>query len=272
VPLRRGRFFSTDDTIAKLRFSTLTKEEIAKGDVAPPVIVNESFVRRFLGEREPIGTRFRVGRDRFEVVGVAGDMRRDGPERPAVAEYFSPYVGETSEIAVRTSADPLSLSASVRDTIRSIDKNAMVLSVTTLERRLGELSAPRTAQTWLLTAFASLALALAAIGIYGVVRYGVAQRRHEIAVRIALGARAGDVLRLIVGEGMIAPFAGAIIGLLGAVWLTRLLTHLLFEIDPTDPITFGAVAVVLVSAALVACWLPARRASRVDPLQALRCE
>jgi predicted lysophospholipase L1 biosynthesis ABC-type transport system permease subunit len=238
----------------------------------PPVIVNESFVRRFLGDREPVGTRFRVGRDRFEIVGVAGDMRREGPERPAAAEFFSPYVGETSELAVRTSADPLALAVSVRQAIRSIDTNAMVLSVTTLDRRLGVLSAPRQAQTWLLTSFAALALALSAIGIYGIVRYGVAQRRHEIAVRMALGAGAYDVRRLIIGQGMRPPLVGAMIGLTCAMWLTKVMSHLLFDISPTDPITFCGVTAVLAGAALVACWLPARRASRVDPIGALRCE
>jgi putative ABC transport system permease protein len=142
--------------------------------------------------------------------------------------------------------------------------------VSTLDRRLGELGAERWAQTWLLTAFGTLGLALAAIGVYGVVRYAVASRRHEIAVRIALGARPSDVYRLILGEGMIGPMAGAAIGLVGASWVTTVMSHLLFEVTATDPLTFAGVGVVLIAAALSACWLPARRASRIDPIGALR--
>ncbi len=272
VPLRRGRFFSHADTQARVRYIGLTQEQITKGDVAPPVIVNESFARRFLPDIDPVGTKFGIGRDRFEIVGVVGDMRREGPERAAVAELFNPYIGETSELALRTSADPLALADTVRRTIQSIDKNAMVLSVTTLDRRLGELGAERRAQTWLLTMFAGLALGLAAIGIYGIVRYGVAQRTREIGIRIALGATTPDVLRLIVGQGMVAPLVGATCGLLCAFWLTAVMSHLLFEVSATDPPTFAAAAVVLAAAAFVACWLPARKAAKVDPIVALRCE
>jgi predicted permease len=272
VPLRRGRFLSDTDTLARLRFNDFTPDEIAKRNLAQPVNVNESFARRFLPEANPVDTRFTIGRDRFEIVGVVGDMRRDGPEHPAIPEFFSSYVGQTSELAVRTSGDPLAIAAAVRQTIRAVDKNAMALSATTLERRLGELSAPRQAQTWLLTSFAALALALAVIGIYGVVRYAVTQRHHEMALRIALGARPSDVVRLIVGHGMVAPLAGVTIGLICAMWLTTAMSHLVFEISPTDPITFAGVAIVLTTVALLACWLPARRAARVDPIVALRSE
>jgi putative ABC transport system permease protein len=260
------------DTLAKIRLNELTKEEIAARHLMQAVNVNESFARRFLRELEPVGATFTIGRDRFEVVGVVGDMRRDGPEHPAVAEFFSPYVGETSELAIRSNADPRALAASVQQTIRSIDKNAMVLSATTLERRLGEMEAGRHAQTWLLALFASLALILAAIGIYGIARYAVAQRIHEMGVRIALGAQASDIVRLIIRQGMIPPVIGMAIGLWGGMWVTAIMSHALFQVTPTDPATFSSVALILMSVTLVACYLPARRAARVDPIVALRHE
>jgi putative ABC transport system permease protein len=272
VPLRQGRFLSDADTLAKLRLSELTADEMERKDLTQAVDVNESFARRFLADVNPIGARFSIARDRFEVVGVVGDMRRDGPEHPAIPEFFSPYVGQTSELAVRASGDPTAIATAVRQAIRSVDKNAMVLSVTTLERRLGELTAPRQAQTWLLASFAALALMLAMVGIHGIVRYAVSQRHHEIALRIALGARPSDVVRLIVGHGMVPPLAGVAIGLVCAMWLTTVMAHLVFEISPTDPITFTGVAIVLMTVAWVACWLPARRAARVDPIVALRSE
>jgi hypothetical protein len=272
VPLRRGRFFTDSDVLEQIRLTGLDSNAWRQTNPAWPVVVNDTFVGRFLSADDPIGTRFSIGRDTYEIVGVAGDMRREGPEHPAVAEYFTPYIGLTSELAVRTTSEPMALAPAVRQTIQSIDRGAMVLSTKTLDRRLGELNAARHAQTWLITAFATVALALAVIGIYGIMRYAVAAREHEIAVRIALGARRAHVFRLIVGEGMIAPVIGAAIGLVGAVWLTALMSHLLFEISPTDPTTFASVGAVLAGAALAACWLPARRASRVDPIGALRCD
>jgi hypothetical protein len=270
VPLRRGRFFTDDDVLEHIRLSGLDIKAWRQTNAAWRVVVNDIFVRRFLPVDDPIGARFSIGRETYEIVGVAANMRREGPEHPAIAEYFTPYIGFTSELAVRTTSDPMTLAPAVRQTIQSIDRGAMVLSAQTLDRRLGELSGARQAQTWLFTAFAALALALAVIGIYGIVRYAVAAREHEMAVRIALGARRSDVLRLIVGEGMIGPIVGATLGLVCALWLTGLMSHLLFEISPTDSATLAGVGAVLVSAALVACWMPARRASRVDPIGALR--
>jgi putative ABC transport system permease protein len=141
-----------------------------------------------------------------------------------------------------------------------------------VEDTLGDLSAQRRFQTWLLTVFAAIALALAAIGTYGVVYFAVAHRTREIGIRMALGARGSDVVRLVMGQGMIAAFLGTATGLLGALWLTRIMRHLLYRVSPGDPVTFGAVAGLLTAVALVACWFPARRAVRVDPLAALRDE
>jgi putative ABC transport system permease protein len=272
VPLIRGRFFSDDDVLTQIRLLSTSLAEAQKRNLAWPAIVNEAFVRRFLADVDPLSARFRLGGEVLQVVGVVGDMHREGPERPAIAEFFRPYIGFTSEMAVRTSSDPFAVAASVRAAIRSVNPQAMVLSATSLDRRLAELGAPRQAQTWLLAAFAVLALALAAIGIYGIVRYRVSERRREIAIRIAIGARASDVLREVIGQGMVAPMLGLAIGILGALWITQVMSHQLFEISPTDSVTFLMVGATLACAGMLACWIPARRASRVDPIEALRCE
>ena len=199
-------------------------------------------------------------------------MRRDGLDRPPVPEIFSPYIGQTSELAVRTGGDPLSSAAAIRDAIRSVEPNGIVMSASTLERKLAELDATRQLQASLLVLFASLALLLAAIGIFGVVRYSVTLRTQEIGVRMALGARPVDVLALVVGRGLVAPVAGLTLGLLAALALTRVLVHALFETSPTDPLTLAAVVLALIATAFVACVLPASRAARIDPVLALRHE
>lgn len=272
VPLIRGRFFSDDDVVTQIRLISTDLAQIESRKLTWPVIVNETFVRRFLSDVDPLSARIRLDREVLQVVGVVGDMRREGPERPAIAEFFRPYIGQTSEMAVRTSSEPLALAPAIREVIRAVNHQGMVLNATSLERRLAEFGAPRDAQTWLLTAFAALALVLAAIGIYGIVRYRVAERRREIAIRIAIGARPSDVFREVVGQGIAGPLLGVTVGLMCAAWLTHVMSHLLFEISPTDPLTFASVGSLLVCVGLLACWIPARRASHVDPIEALRCE
>jgi putative ABC transport system permease protein len=276
VPVLKGRSFTGFDTLKSITLTRTSAQEIARTRAATPAIVNELFAERHFRGVNPVGRRFGVGAPPriwwYEVVGVVGNMRREGLDRPPIAEMYSPYIGQTSEIAVRTAGDPLVSAVAVRDAIRSVDPNGIVMSTTTLERRLAELDATRQLQARLLTSFASLSLLLAAIGIYGVVRYSVAQRTQEIGVRIALGARPRDVLTLIVGRGLVAPAAGLGIGLLAALALTRVLAHALFETSPTDPITLGAVTLTLLVSAFLACVLPALRAARVDPVVALRHE
>lgn len=276
VPLVRGRFFNDADRQMLVRVIRTPFEQLRVSKNAQPAIVNELFAARFFPSEDPVGKRFGIGREPqiwwHEIVGVVGNMRRDGLDRPPAVEFFLPYIGQTSELAVRTTGDALALAPTLRDTIRSIDPHAIVMTVTTLERRLASLDATRRLQAQLLQLFAVLSLLLAAVGIYGVVRYSVAQRTAEIGVRIALGARPIDVLTLVVAHGLAAPLAGLALGLVAAFWLTRILTSTLYETSPTDSVTLGVTAMTLLLAALVACVVPARRAARIDPVVALRTE
>jgi putative ABC transport system permease protein len=241
------------------------------------VVVNETFARQFFPNLEPVGKRFYIGQLTgkhywYEIAGVVGDMRREVLEKQPIPEYFVPLISNTADLVVRTDRDPSSLAGVVRQSVRSIEKGAMILNVSTVEGRFTSLSAERRLQTWLLALFAALALALSGVGIYGIMHYAVAQRTHEIGVRIALGAHSSDVLRLVIGEGMKQAAAGLAIGLLTAWGLTGLMAHLLFEVSVHDPATFVGVGLLLALVAFVACWLPARRATKVDPMTALRCE
>ena len=258
VPLR-GRDFTNQEQNAKV------------------AIVNEAFAQRFFGADDPIGKRFGEGTgksraDWITIIGVAGNMHRQGLERGTAPEFFFASSEPTMDIVVRTDSNPTAVTAAVRDTIRSVVPSAVVIQTAAMDDILGEAGSERRLQTWVLASFAAVSLLLAALGVYGVMHFTVAQRAHEFAVRMALGATRRELARLVLGDGMRLPLVGLTLGLVVAVWLNRLLTHLLFGITATDPVTFAAVAVVVLAAALVACWLPARKAARVDPLVALRCE
>jgi ABC-type antimicrobial peptide transport system permease subunit len=160
----------------------------------------------------------------------------------------------------------------VRDAIHAVYRNTVVINSSTVEDTLGGLGAQRRFQTWLLSIFAAIALALAAVGTYGVVHFAIAQRTREIGIRVALGARGADLVRLVLRQGLALPLAGTAAGLVGALLLTRVMRHLLFQVDASDPVTFAAVAALLMAVTVAACWFPARRAMRVDPLVALRDE
>src|SRR5215475_3223555 len=198
-------------------------------------------------------------------------MRRRGLELEPVVEVFLPSM-EMPNLMVRTSPDPLALVPAIRDAVRSVDKYYVVSSASTVEGRLGQLTAQRRFNTWLLSLFAALALTMASVGIYGLLRYAVAQRMREIGIRIALGAQTSDVLRLVIGQGMRLLAPGVMLGLLSALWLTNVMTHLLFGVSAHDLTTFALAPLLLTGVALVACYLPARRATKVDPLNALRRE
>jgi putative ABC transport system permease protein len=208
----------------------------------------------------------------IEIVGVVGDMHRQGLETEAIPEYFAAIKSDIADIVVRTGPNPPALAAMVGQAIRSVDRKAIVLSIIPVESQMGERSAGRRFQTWLLALLAALALTLAMVGIYGIMHYAVEQRTHEIGIRIALGARPHIVLRLMIGQGLKLALGGVAAGLIAALWLTRMIAHSLFGVSVYDTATFVGVAVILIAAALVACYLPARKAARVDPLNALRHE
>src|SRR5262245_3791181 len=260
VPLLKGRFF--------------TKQEILNSRV---VIINETLAQRFFPGEDPIGKRIKFGGPQseniwFEIVGVVGDLRRQRLEKQDVSEIYSPGAISNMDLLVRVSSDPLALVGAVRREISSVDPTAAVYGLTTGTRLVEKLSAGRRFQTGLLALFAIVALVLASIGIYGVMRYAVEQRTHEIGIRLALGARSSDVLRLVIGQGMRLTLIGVATGLLASFALSRLITQLLFGVSATDPATFVGVAFALMGAALLACYLPARRATNVDPLTSLRHE
>jgi putative ABC transport system permease protein len=259
VPLLSGRFFRYDE------------------QNAPITIVNQAFAHHFFPGRDPVGRRFKEGapgsRDAWiTIIGVVGDMHRQGLEHEPQPEFFFPSSEPTMDIAVRTIGDPSSVSSRLRDTIRSVYSGTMIVRMVTVEESFGEFSAQRRFQTWLLSLFAGTALVLSAVGIYGILHFTVAQRMHEFGVRLALGASNRQLLGYVLGSAMRLPLMGVALGLGIAIGLTRLLGHLLFRVSATDPATFGGVALILLAVALVACWIPARRASQVDPIVALRGE
>src|SRR5262245_1695916 len=259
VPLRKGRHFTEEDGRANA------------------AIINETMAKTFWPRVDPIGRRFKRGASGstspwITVVGVVGDMRRRGLERDAVSEFYEPTIEPDMELAIRTTTDPIGYATTVRQVIRSLDRSAVVGRVTTVEKQLEKLGAARRFHTWLIAVFAGLGLVLSAIGIYGVMHYAVAQRTQEMGIRIALGAGGSDVLWLVIGEGLRLALIGIAAGLLAALQLTGVMADLLFEVSSTDPAIFAIVPVVLAVVAVVACYLPARRASKVDPIVALRYE
>jgi predicted permease len=283
VPTRRGRALTDADTDRKIQAmwsvarTDLPLREQQALAIAEPVTVNEAFVRRFFADEEPIGQRF-GGADLnkpywYEIVGVVGDMHRQGLERSVIPEFYGPWIPSSNgraDLLVRTSGDPLALAISVRQAVLSEVPGMTVVSVSTADAQLGGFSALRRLQTWLLTIFASLALVLAGIGIFGVVHFTVAERTREIGVRVALGATPTSVMTLVLGQGMRTAIVGIAIGFAASLALTRLLGSLLFGIGATDPVTFASAAIVLASVAAGACWFAGRRAVRVDPVSALR--
>jgi putative ABC transport system permease protein len=240
-------------------------------------IINETFARRFWPGEDPIGKRFSQGgpeSPKREIIGVVQDGKYAGlneDPKPFVSRpMWQTYSGATTLI-VRGTIDPQGLVALVRDEVQQLDPHLPLASRTLVERMNLPLMPARIAAS-VLGGFGLLALALAAIGIYGVMSYSVAKRTHEIGIRMALGAQRADVLKLVIGHGLTLTIIGMAIGSLAALALTRAMKSLLFGVSATDPSTFVGVAVLLAGVALLASYLPARRASRVDPMVALRCE
>jgi predicted permease len=266
VPLVEGRFLDARDG----------------ADAPHSVVVNQAFVRRFFEKEDPIGKRFNAGMgpvtrgpQSWTIVGVIGDTKQQGlasevlPEATASALQW-PRLMMT--LALRTSVEPLSLVSAVRKQVSELDKNLPVYAVQTMEDVLSAEVASQRFNAGALAGFAGLAVLLAGVGIYGVMAYAVSQGTREMGVRIALGAETGNVLRMILGQGLRLAVTGVALGLAASFGLTRLMSGLLFGVKPSDPETFVLVTAALLVVALAACWIPAWRATRVDPVIALRYE
>lgn len=281
IRLRRDEitsgFFETVGT-RLLRGRSITEADNANAPLV--TVINDAMARRLWPGQDAVGRRFKFGAANsnapwFTVVGVMADMRRQGPEHDPIPQMFESLAQNPSRLVtliVKTSADPVQMMAVVQSTVRRVERDAPVYGVTTLDASLGRFHAQRRFQTSLLIAFALIALVLAAIGIYGLIRYSVATRMREIAIRIAVGAQRADILRMVLREGLSLGLAGLAVGLVGAAALGRLLSGLVFGVTPTDPLTFIVVSLLLLSVAALACYFPARRAARIDPAGALKYE
>jgi putative ABC transport system permease protein len=262
IPLRTGRTFTERDN----------------GDSPRVVILSEALARELFPNEDSIGKQVWVpgpGKDTPTVIGVVGDVRHEGLDQDVTPQVYVPYQQQppgSMTMVIRTTTDPLVLAAAVRNQVLAVDRSVPVYEVGTMEQRLARSVSPRRFNLLLLGAFAVLALALAALGVYGVISYLVTQRTHEIGIRMALGAQTSDVLRVLIAQGIASVALGVLLGLAAAWMLTRLMTSLLFGVTPTDTATFVSVSAVLIAVALLACYIPARRATKVDPLVALRYE
>jgi putative ABC transport system permease protein len=260
VPIVAGRAFTDHD----------------EADSTPVALVNQAIVRQFWQNQNPLGKRVLVGNlpKPFEVVGVLGDVKNDHDlALPAGAEVFLPYPQLASPqlfLSVRTTLDPHSLTSALRAQIAAADPDQPVTNIQTMEERLQSASASPRFTMLLIGAFSATAFILAAIGIYGVIAYSVAQRTQEFAIRIALGAERADILRLVIGHGLALTLAGIAIGLGGSIALTRLISAMLYQTSATDPAIFAASAAIFLAVAFIASYLPARRATRIDPTEAMR--
>lgn len=257
TPLRAGRTFELSD----------------RDGSTPVIVINEELARRTWPGEEAVGKALRFGNTELRVVGVVGDVRQRGlaeAVEPAIYLHALQQFRSRMSIVARVNGDPLQYADAVRRAIWSRDPDQTITSVTTLDAVVGRAVARPRLLAWLLALFGVIGLTLGALGIFGVLSYAVSQRRQELGVRVALGATPRSVLGLIVGRGMLLASAGVAIGIAGAALLTRSMQSVLFGIEPSDPVTFAQVIVVLLGAALLASWLPARRALAIDPVTALR--
>jgi putative ABC transport system permease protein len=267
IKMLKGRAFSRHDT------------EAAPG----VVIINETLAARYFAGEDPIGRRLDLSgdpKDLREIVGVVGDVRNYGVDAEVKPEVYVPFLQSAPEylssvvsaltIVVRSAIEPTALAAAVREQVQALDKDQPVSEIRTMEYYLADSMAQRRFNMLLLGVFAGLALVLAAVGIYGVIAYNVTQRTHEMGIRIALGARSGDILRLVFTNAMVTTLTGIVIGLAAAFALTRLLQSLLYQVTATDPFVFATIPILLLVVAGVATYIPARRAMKIDPITALR--
>jgi putative ABC transport system permease protein len=262
IPLLHGRDLSQNDTAN-----------------APQVIlISETTARQTWPNEDPLGKRVKLaGIDRpwWTVVGVVGDVHQQGLDAAPMMEFYVPHTqwpfpDSDMTVAIRTANSPAAIAAAARHAIRSLDANQPISRIMPLEEYIGLSVQRRRFSLFLIGMFAAIALVLSMVGIYGVTSYTVAQRTREIGIRLALGAQRRDVIALVLGEGTLLIVGGLALGLAVSAVLTRFLASMLFEVRPTDPATFALVTTLLGAVAIFACWLPARRAMRVDPMIALR--
>jgi len=264
IPLLRGRFFSEQDSPSNPNVA----------------IISETLARRYFPNRDPIGRQMRFGfppnsNVRREIIGVVGDLRDVALSRNPGPMMYVPFAQAPlygGELVVRSSSSAASVAAGIRQTVRSIDKDLPVTDVETFPEAVGASVAQERFRTLLMSSFSGIALILAAVGIFGVISDSASQRTHEIGIRMALGAQRRNVLRLILGQGTKLALLGLGAGAAAALPLTHLMAGLLYGVSATDPLTFGAVGLILLGVAVLACYIPARRAMRVDPMVALRHE
>jgi predicted permease len=263
IPLLKGRTFTDADN-----------------ERAPKVaVINQALAQHLWPNEDPVGRDLPIpgpgGSTGIRIIGVVGNTHHQGPGQDVESEIYVPYLqgpGNMMQLAIRTAADPASLASTVRREVAAIDPEQPIARMSTLEQTLSESVAPRRFNMLLLGIFAAIALTLSTVGVYGVVAYSVSQRTHEVGIRMALGAQRADVLRMVIGQGLRLTLIGVGIGIVGALALTRFLSSMLFGVKPTDPLTFIAVSSALFAVALAACYIPARRAAKVDPMVALRYE
>jgi putative ABC transport system permease protein len=260
IPLLRGRQFKNADSQENLQVA----------------IINQAMARRFWPGKDPIGQHL-LSFDRppkaREIIGIVGDVKSFGLDAESKTEYYTPYSAFWyMNLVLRSKQDPAVLAPAVQREIAAVDRSVAVYRIATIDQLLARSLAPQRLNLFLLAALALLALVLAVIGIYGVLAFGVSRRLQEIGVRMALGAQPGEILRLIVGQGMKIVSLGLVLGAAASFVLTRLMASLLYKVNPTDPLTFVATAIFLALVALAACYFPARTAMRVEPVTALRQE
>jgi len=267
IPIIRGRAFTEQDG----------------RPVANAAIINDKLARRFWAGEDPVNKRIRLRSDApwLTIVGVVPDIKNQGLNAETNQEMFFPYIetpfglggpNRTMTLVVRTDYDPASLANVVRNEVRSVDKDMPVYKVRTMEQAIATSVSKTRFTMLLLTVFAALALCLSAVGVYSVMAYSVAQRTHELGIRMALGAQSSDIFKLIMRQGFTLALIGVTLGVIAALALTRLMSKLLYMVSATDPTIFTGIALLLVAVVLLACYLPARRATRVNAITALHNE
>jgi len=263
IALRRGRVFNDSDAANSPKV----------------LVISEAFAKSYFPNEDPIGKRIIFdgpNKTPYEIVGIVDDVRRNGLDQEVQPEMYASYIQKPERrlnLVIRSAGpDASELTPAVRAAVKAVDPKQIIWRAQTIEQLLGTSVAPRKFNMLLLGIFAGVALVLAAVGLYGVMSYSVSWRTQEIGIRMALGAKRTDVLRMVVRQGMTMTLIGLALGLIGVFGLSRVIAGLLYGVSPTDPLTFIGVSIVLLMVALLACLIPARRATRVDPIVALRSE